>query len=185
MLTVYVMPATARTRRARALHRPDRRVAEADADRIDVRALLARLADPRRPDIEAARLAIVVAHPDDEIIGCGAALSRMPNVQIVIVTDDEDRENEGDLICAAELATPTMINFMLKFGRGMMCAPVTEERAQRLGLSAMVQVNRDIYGTNYTVTVDAAVGVTTGVSASDRAHTIGVLANPVGAQAAG
>jgi 3,4-dihydroxy 2-butanone 4-phosphate synthase/GTP cyclohydrolase II len=97
---------------------------------------------------------------------------------MVIVTDDEDRENEGDLICAAELATPAMINFMLKYGRGMMCAPITEERAQRLGLSSMVQVNRDTFGTNYTVTVDASVGVTTGVSAPDRAHTIGVLANP-------
>jgi 3,4-dihydroxy 2-butanone 4-phosphate synthase/GTP cyclohydrolase II len=97
---------------------------------------------------------------------------------MVIVTDDEDRENEGDLICAAELATPAMINFMLKHGRGMMCAPVTEERAQRLGLSSMVQVNRDTFGTNYTVTVDASVGITTGVSAPDRAHTIGVLANP-------
>src|SRR3954470_10589240 len=102
------------------------------------------------------------------------AIDDLRNGKIIIVADDEDRENEGDLICAAELATPTMINFMLKFGRGMMCAPVTEERAQKLGLSAMVQVNRDTYGTNYTVTVDAAVGVTTGVSASDRARTIGV-----------
>lgn len=98
--------------------------------------------------------------------------------KMVIVTDDEDRENEGDLICAAELATPAVINFMLKYGRGMMCAPVTEERAQKLGLSSMVQVNRDTFGTNYTVTVDASVGITTGVSAPDRAHTIGVLANP-------
>jgi 3,4-dihydroxy 2-butanone 4-phosphate synthase/GTP cyclohydrolase II len=98
--------------------------------------------------------------------------------KMVIVTDDEDRGNEGDLICAAELATPAVINFMLKYGRGMMCAPVTEERAQKLGLSSMVQVNRDTFGTNYTVTVDASVGVTTGVSAHDRAHTIGVLANP-------
>jgi 3,4-dihydroxy 2-butanone 4-phosphate synthase/GTP cyclohydrolase II len=97
---------------------------------------------------------------------------------MVIVTDDEDRENEGDLICAAELATPAVVNFMLKYGRGMMCAPITEERAQKLGLSSMVQVNRDTFGTNYTVTVDASVGITTGVSAPDRAHTIGVLANP-------
>jgi 3,4-dihydroxy 2-butanone 4-phosphate synthase/GTP cyclohydrolase II len=98
--------------------------------------------------------------------------------KMVIVTDDEDRENEGDLICAAELTTPAVVNFMLKYGRGMMCAPVTEERAQKLGLSSMVQVNRDTFGTNYTVTVDASVGITTGVSAPDRAHTIGVLANP-------
>lgn len=96
--------------------------------------------------------------------------------KMVIVTDDEDRENEGDLICAAELATAETVNFMARFGRGLICVPVTEERAQRLGLSAMVQRNRDTYGTNFTASVDAASGVSTGISAQDRARTIAILA---------
>lgn len=97
--------------------------------------------------------------------------------KLVIITDDADRENEGDLVGAAELATPAMINFMAKYGRGLICAPLTEERAQALGLPAMVQRNRDAYGTNFTVSVDATHGVTTGISAPDRAKTIRVLAD--------
>ena len=99
--------------------------------------------------------------------------------KLVIVTDDEDRENEGDLIAAAEMITPALVNFMITEGRGMLCAPVSVEIAERLKLGPMVAQNRDAFRTNYTVTVDAARGVTTGVSAQDRAATIRVLANPV------
>jgi 3,4-dihydroxy 2-butanone 4-phosphate synthase/GTP cyclohydrolase II len=96
--------------------------------------------------------------------------------KLVIITDDEDRENEGDLICAAEKVTPEMVNFMITEGRGMLCAPVSQEIAAQLSLGPMVQQNRDTFRTNYTVTVDAAQGVGTGVSAQDRARTIQVLA---------
>ena len=99
--------------------------------------------------------------------------------KLVIVTDDEDRENEGDLIAAAEMITPALVNFMITEGRGMLCAPVSEEIAERLKLGPMVAQNRDAFRTNYTVTVDAAHGVGTGVSAQDRATTIRMLADPI------
>lgn len=98
--------------------------------------------------------------------------------KLVIVTDDEDRENEGDLIAAAEMITPALVNFMITEGRGMLCAPVSEEIAERLKLGPMVAQNRDAFRTNYTITVDAARGVTTGVSAQDRAATIRILSDP-------
>lgn len=97
--------------------------------------------------------------------------------KMVLVTDDEDRENEGDLICAAEFATAETINFMARYGRGLICTPVTEERAQKLGLSTMVQRNRESHGTNFTVSVDAAEGISTGISAPDRAKTVSILVN--------
>jgi len=97
--------------------------------------------------------------------------------KLVILTDDEDRENEGDLICAAEKVTPEMVNFMITEGRGMLCAPLSVDIAARLRLGPMVAQNRDNFRTNYTVTVDAAQGVGTGVSAKDRARTIQVLAD--------
>jgi 3,4-dihydroxy 2-butanone 4-phosphate synthase/GTP cyclohydrolase II len=97
--------------------------------------------------------------------------------KMIIMTDDEDRENEGDLICAAQLITPRMENFMAKHGRGLVCVPLTEERAQRLGLSAMVQRNREAFSTNFAVTVDAAEGIDTGISSKDRTRTIAVLAD--------
>ena len=98
--------------------------------------------------------------------------------RLVIVTDDEDRENEGDLVMAAEKVTPEAVNFMAKFGRGLICAPVTEARAEQLGLRRMVQQNRESQRTDFTVSVDAARGVSTGISAFDRAETIRVLADP-------
>ncbi len=98
--------------------------------------------------------------------------------KMVIVTDDADRENEGDLIMAAEKATPQAINFMTIHGRGLICAPVTAERAEQLGLQRMVAQNREMYRTDFTVSVDAAKGVTTGISAHDRAATIRTIANP-------
>ncbi|MGZ4985910.1 MAG: bifunctional 3,4-dihydroxy-2-butanone-4-phosphate synthase/GTP cyclohydrolase II [Chthoniobacterales bacterium] len=100
------------------------------------------------------------------------------NGEVVIVTDDADRENEGDLVMAAEKATPAAVNFMSKFGRGLICVPVSNERAEQLGLQRMVAQNREMYRTDFTVSVDAARGVTTGISAQDRAATIQTIANP-------
>ena len=96
----------------------------------------------------------------------------------VIVVDDEDRENEGDLILAAEKATAKSVNFMMRFGRGLICAPITTERAAALGLNRMVLDNRESFKTDFTVTVDATAGITTGISAEDRAKTIRLLADP-------
>jgi 3,4-dihydroxy 2-butanone 4-phosphate synthase/GTP cyclohydrolase II len=98
--------------------------------------------------------------------------------KIVIVTDDADRENEGDLIMAAEKATPQTINFMTMHGRGLICVPISSERADQLGLQRMVAQNREMYRTDFTVSVDAAKGVTTGISAHDRAATIRTVARP-------
>jgi 3,4-dihydroxy 2-butanone 4-phosphate synthase/GTP cyclohydrolase II len=98
--------------------------------------------------------------------------------RMVIVTDDADRENEGDLVMAAEKITPDAVNFMATHGRGLICAPITEERAEQLGLQRMVLENRESYRTDFTVSVDAAKGVTTGISAHDRAHTIRQLVDP-------
>jgi len=96
----------------------------------------------------------------------------------VIVVDDAERENEGDLILAAEKATAESINFMMRFGRGLICAPITNERATRLGLNRMVLDNRESFKTDFTVSVDATHHITTGISAEDRAKTIRLLANP-------
>src|SRR3979490_2742819 len=98
--------------------------------------------------------------------------------KIVIVTDDADRENEGDLVMAAEKATPKAINFMAMHGRGLICVPISNDRAEQLGLQRMVAQNREMYSTDFTVSVDAARGVTTGISAHDRAKTIQTIANP-------
>lgn len=98
--------------------------------------------------------------------------------KMVVVTDDEDRENEGDLVMAAEKVTPEAINFMTKYGRGLICAPISHERAEQLGLKRMVAENREMYRTDFTVSVDAARGVTTGISAFDRATTILAIGNP-------
>lgn len=96
----------------------------------------------------------------------------------VIVVDDEDRENEGDLIMAAEAVTPERINFMVMHGRGLVCVPMVEDDLERLELDQMVQKNTARLGTRFTVSVDALDGTTTGISAFDRARTIGVLADP-------
>lgn len=98
--------------------------------------------------------------------------------RMVIVTDDEDRENEGDLVMAASKITPQAVNFMATHGRGLICVPVSEERASHLGLQRMVAHNRELHATDFTVSVDASHGVTTGISAVDRAATIRVLSNP-------
>lgn len=97
--------------------------------------------------------------------------------KIVVVVDDEDRENEGDLIMAADKVTPESINFMAQYGRGMICAPITTERAKQLDLNPMVNQNTDLLGTAFTVTVDH-IDSTTGISAFERSHTIKELTNP-------
>ncbi len=98
--------------------------------------------------------------------------------KIIIVADDEDRENEGDFIMAAEKVTPEAINFMLKEGRGVLCAPLSESRCAELELGMMEQVNTSLLGTPFTVTVDLLEGCTTGVSIEDRAATLRALADP-------
>ncbi len=115
--------------------------------------------------------------PDDaEFDSVEDVIAEIKAGRLVVVTDDEDRENEGDLIGAAALLTPEKVNFMITEGRGMLCAPVSQEIAERLGLGPMVARNREQFHTNYTVTIDAAKGITTGVSAPDRCHTIKLLA---------
>lgn len=106
------------------------------------------------------------------------ALDDFKEGKFVIVVDDEDRENEGDLICAAEKITPEMVNFMLKEARGLLCAPITQSRCQELELPHQVQENTSMLGTPFTITVDKLEGCTTGVSANDRAATIRALADP-------
>ncbi|HEX5399020.1 MAG TPA: bifunctional 3,4-dihydroxy-2-butanone-4-phosphate synthase/GTP cyclohydrolase II [Verrucomicrobiae bacterium] len=98
--------------------------------------------------------------------------------RMVIVVDDEDRENEGDLIMAGQHATPAAINFMARFGRGLICVPTTSRRLEQLGIGRMVRENRESFRTDFQVSVDAARGVTTGISAADRARTIQLMAEP-------
>ena len=98
--------------------------------------------------------------------------------KFLIVVDDEDRENEGDLIVAAEKITPEQVNFMLKNARGVLCAPLTIDRARELGLDRQVEDNTSVLGTPFTVTVDKLEGCSTGVSIQDRCATIRALADP-------
>jgi 3,4-dihydroxy 2-butanone 4-phosphate synthase/GTP cyclohydrolase II len=98
--------------------------------------------------------------------------------KLVIVVDDEDRENEGDLIMAGQHATPAAINFMARFGRGLICVPTTSERLEQLGIGRMVRENRESFRTDFQVSVDATRGITTGISAADRAKTIRIMASP-------
>ena len=101
--------------------------------------------------------------------------------RMVAVVDDADRENEGDLVLAGQHATPTAINFMARHGRGLICVPTTAERLQQLGIERMVVSNRETFRTDFQVSVDAAEGVSTGISAADRARTIQVMADPAAA----
>jgi 3,4-dihydroxy 2-butanone 4-phosphate synthase / GTP cyclohydrolase II len=99
-------------------------------------------------------------------------ISELRAGRMVILVDEEDRENEGDLVMAAEFVTPEAINFMAKYGRGLICLTLTPERCQQLGLDLMVQKNGTQYGTAFTSSIEAAEGVTTGISAADRARTV-------------
>jgi len=98
--------------------------------------------------------------------------------KMIIIVDDEDRENEGDLMIASEAVTPDAINFMARFGRGLVCVALTEERTRELGLSMMVEDNQSAFETPFTISIDAQNGVTTGISAADRARTIRVAIDP-------
>jgi 3,4-dihydroxy 2-butanone 4-phosphate synthase/GTP cyclohydrolase II len=108
------------------------------------------------------------------------AIEDLKNGKLVIVADDEDRENEGDLVCAAELVTPEMVNFMALHGRGLICLALTSERCEQLGLPQMAERNTEEQSTAFTVSIDAErrFGVSTGISAADRATTIHVAINP-------
>src|ERR1700743_569049 len=95
--------------------------------------------------------------------------------KMVIVGDDDDRENEGDLGRAAQFVTPAAVNFMAKHGRGLICVPTTSERLQQLGIERMVKQNREVFRTDFQISVDAARNITTGISAGDRAETIRIM----------
>jgi 3,4-dihydroxy 2-butanone 4-phosphate synthase/GTP cyclohydrolase II len=113
------------------------------------------------------------------------AIADIRDGKFVIVADDEDRENEGDLICAAQLVTPEMVNFMIRKAGGLICLPMTGERIDALGLAPMAKTNLDDYRTAYTVSIDASpkFGITTGISAADRATTIQVAIDPASVRA--
>jgi 3,4-dihydroxy 2-butanone 4-phosphate synthase/GTP cyclohydrolase II len=106
------------------------------------------------------------------------ALEDIRQGRMLIVTDDEGRENEGDLIMAAEKASPEKVNMMIRYGSGIVCVPTLEPQLRRLGLGPMVQQNREVQRTDFTVSVDAASGISTGISAHDRTRTIRILADP-------
>jgi 3,4-dihydroxy 2-butanone 4-phosphate synthase / GTP cyclohydrolase II len=107
-----------------------------------------------------------------------SAIAEIAAGRLVIVADDENRENEGDLIMAAEKATPETVNMMIRYGSGIVCVPTVEPQLRRLGLGPMVARNRESHRTDFTVSVDAAEGISTGISAYDRARTIRLLADP-------
>jgi len=107
-----------------------------------------------------------------------SVISDLQRGKMVIVVDDADRENEGDLIMAAQFVTPESVNFMAKHGRGLICVPTTSERLQQLGIERMVRQNREVFKTDFQVSVDAAHAISTGISAPDRAETIRIMAEP-------
>jgi 3,4-dihydroxy 2-butanone 4-phosphate synthase / GTP cyclohydrolase II len=115
-----------------------------------------------------------MAENQSKFVGVPEAIAEIRAGRMVVVVDDEDRENEGDLTLAAEFVTPEAINFMARFGRGLICLTLTEERADYLRLGPMTQENTSRFGTAFTETIEAREGVTTGISAADRAHTIRV-----------
>ncbi len=124
---------------------------------------------PLRPSAEILRM----SH-ESNIASTKEIIAEIRAGRMVVLVDEEDRENEGDLVMAADFVTPEAINFMATHGRGLICMPVTEERAAQLNLNPMVADNRTPHGTAFTVSIEAASGVTTGISAADRAHTVRV-----------
>jgi 3,4-dihydroxy 2-butanone 4-phosphate synthase/GTP cyclohydrolase II len=133
---------------------------------------------PNLHAIDRARAASDPAQPSPSISPITEIIAELKAARMVILVDEEHRENEGDLVAVAETVTADIVNFMARFGRGLVCMPITEERARQLGLSLMTPVNRSLHGTNFTVSIEAAEGVTTGISAADRAHTIRVACAP-------
>ena len=116
--------------------------------------------------------------PSNAFTDVPTALEELRSGRMIVLVDDEDRENEGDLVLAAEKVTPELINFMAKFGRGLICLTLTEERCDQLRLSPMSAENTATFGTAFCEAIDARDGVTTGISAYDRAHTIRVAIDP-------
>jgi 3,4-dihydroxy 2-butanone 4-phosphate synthase/GTP cyclohydrolase II len=116
--------------------------------------------------------------PQPPFVDVPTALEEISSGRMIVVVDDEDRENEGDLTLAAEFVTPEAINFMARFGRGLICLTLTEERADALRLFPMATENTSRFGTAFTESIEAREGVTTGISAADRAHTIRVAISP-------
>lgn len=117
--------------------------------------------------------------PDSSVFdSVEAAIQDIADGKLVIVTDDENRENEGDLIMAASKATPETVNMMIRYCSGIVCVPMLEPQLRHLGLGPMVQRNREVQRTDFTITVDAAEGISTGISAYDRTRTIRILADP-------
>src|SRR6201996_4855383 len=110
--------------------------------------------------------------------GIEAVVADIRKGKMVIVVDDADRENEGDLVMAAQHVTAAAVNFMAKYGRGLICVPTTSERLHQLGIERMVKQNREVFRTDFQVSVDAARGIGSGISAADRAQTICVMASP-------
>ena len=108
--------------------------------------------------------------PQGSLSSTQEIIAEMQAGRMIILVDEEDRENEGDLVLAADHVTPDAINFMAKHGRGLICLTLTRERCQQLNLPLMVRDNGTSMGTNFTVSIEAASGVTTGISAADRAH---------------
>src|SRR5580692_8398418 len=131
----------------------------------------------RTPDRVVAR---IVAPPFTDVPG---AIAEIQAGRMVVVVDDEDRKNDGDLILAAEHVTPEAINFMARYGRGLICLSLTEDRADHLRLSPMTIENSSRFGTAFTESIEAREGVTTGISAADRAHTIRVAIDPAATSA--
>ena len=112
------------------------------------------------------------------LASCEELIEELKSGRMIILADDESRENEGDLVMAAEWVTPEAINFMARFGRGLICLPITQAQADRLNLPMMVTDSNAKFKTNFTVSIEAAQGITTGISAYDRAHTVRAAVNP-------
>ncbi len=120
----------------------------------------------------------VASHPSEALSSVEEAIEEFRNGRMVILVDDEERENEGDLVIPAQLATPEAINFMAKFGRGLICLALTPERCRELGLELMPKRNESRHDTAFTVSIEAGEGVTTGISASDRSRTVMAAIDP-------
>src|ERR1700682_6097632 len=125
---------------------------------------------PKLHAIDRARASSGSALPSPSISPIPEIIAELKAGRMEILVDEEQRENEGDLVVAADAVTPDIVNFMARFGRGLVCMPITEERARQLGLALMTPINRSLHGTTFTVSIAAAEGVTTGISAADRAQ---------------
>jgi 3,4-dihydroxy 2-butanone 4-phosphate synthase / GTP cyclohydrolase II len=173
------MLSTAPSGRTRTAARPARTRAAARPARTPTAARGRRTAATPRPARNgAAPRAVPTARQSGPFLTVPEAVRRIGAGRMIVVVDDRQRENEGDLVFAAEKATPALVNFALTHGRGILCAPMAPEAADRLGLKLMVSTNTAKFGTPFTESVDARTGTTTGTSAFDRARTLRVLADP-------